>query len=235
MLCSLLVNWWYVLCGKGLSSNNKLNKKWSREEKENVGIHANFRNKWKQTRPVIKWAWQREVGSCQFPRNRGCNGESTLLRNAEETKIIIPNDSGWDTTPQVPQKNLKLELFPSDLYKHPDHFLLVSQPETFGKTWICDIYSGAILVGSPYLCHCCMGMQTGCKKKHLHETDRMDLPDPMTEPGAPGRFESAIVGEMSLQETAQYLAFITESMRHVVILRKQYKSTGIAAKRREEK
>jgi len=37
--------------------------------------------------------------------------------------------SGRDTTPQVPQKNLKSELFLSDLYKQPDHFLLVSQPE----------------------------------------------------------------------------------------------------------
>ena len=63
----------------------------------------------------------------------------------------------------------------------------------------------------------------------------MDLPDPMTEPGAPGRFESAIVGEMSLQETTQYLAFIAESMRHMAIFRKQYKSTGIAAKRRAKK
>jgi len=43
----------------------------------------------------------------------------------------FPTDhrAGRDTTPQVPQTNLKLELFSSDHYKQPDHFLLVSQPE----------------------------------------------------------------------------------------------------------
>lgn len=40
--------------------------------------------------------------------------------------------------------------------------------------------------------HRCVRMQARCKEKHLQEDDRMDLPDPLTEPDVPGKFKNAI-------------------------------------------
>jgi hypothetical protein len=56
-----------------------------------------------------------------------------------------------------------------------------------------------------------MGMQTGCKEKYLQEADRMDLPEPTTESGAPGQFKSAIRGEKSLQGKSYDLAVVVGS------------------------
>jgi hypothetical protein len=75
-----------------------------------------------------------------------------------------------------------------------------------------------------------MGMPAGCKEKHLQEDDRMDLPDPLTEPGAPGRFEDLTVREKTLQAKSEYLTFVVESKRHMAIFGRLYKSAGIAAK-----
>jgi hypothetical protein len=40
-------------------------------------------------------------------------------------------------------------------------------------------------------------MQTGCKENHLQEENRMDLSNPMTEPGGSSCCKNTIVGEES--------------------------------------
>lgn len=64
-----------------------------------------------------------------------------------------------------------------------------------------------------------MRMQTRYKEKHLQEADRMDLPEPTTESGVPGRFKSVIVGEKSLQPKSQDMVVVVESGRHMSAFR----------------
>jgi hypothetical protein len=74
-------------------------------------------------------------------------------------------------------------------------------------------------------------MPARCKGNHLQEHDRMEYPDPLAEPGAPGEFKNAKIGENSLQLKSQDLAFFVGFKRHMTIFGKLYKSAEVAAKR----
>jgi hypothetical protein len=59
----------------------------------------------------------------------------------------------------------------------------------------------------------------------------MEYPDPLAEPGAPGEFKNAKIGENPLQLKSQDLAFFVDFKRHMTIFGKLYKSAEVAAKR----
>ncbi|MEG3054848.1 MAG: hypothetical protein RQM90_01250 [Methanoculleus sp.] len=56
---------------------------------------------------------------------------TTVGQDAYDPRMLVKVlFSGWDTTPRVPRKDLKLGSFPSDPYRQSAHFLLVSQPDS---------------------------------------------------------------------------------------------------------